>query len=194
MRKMTKLGIDELRKEFPVLTRLMMKEALGGNKCLGEAIHMAKSRMGMYVAQDEIDTRIVDYLFDIGAFPGKTKWEIGKIYNENGVPATYSSGILQHFFDGIICGGIGQTNTESIAVVVFDTTIGNTAHAGIYVEDVVQDGVLCFKAIDKNGTTFTIPYLDEKNRSNVFCTYVIPEGVDPNCGTDDPYGGDDCGV
>ncbi|MEA5044899.1 MAG: hypothetical protein VB075_10080 [Petrimonas sp.] len=173
MRKITKKGIDVLRNEFPVLTNLMMRDVVGGNKCLGEAIYVAFDMMGMNMSQDAVDNQIVDYLVDKGIYPDRrTAFDA---YNSNGVNASHAGGIIESFIEGITCGS-GQTNTEDIRIVYFALDNDGNAHAGIYQGDVTINGELYFRVKDKNGTTWNIPYVE--NNSNILGVGFIPKACD----------------
>lgn len=175
MRKITKKGIDVLRNEFPVLTNLMMRNIVGGNKCLGEAIYLAYEMMGMSMSQEAIDNQIVDYLVDRGVYPDEQA--AVNAYNSNGINASHCAGILDSFIGDITCAS-SQTNTEDIRIVYFKLDNNGNAHAGIYQGDTFINGVKFFQVKDKNGVTFNIEYAGPNGTDNILGLGFIPKACD----------------
>ena len=119
MKKITKIGIDALREEFPVITTQMMKIIMAGdgNKCVAEALFNVSNCGGWGLTYDYIENKIVDY---ISASKGITKAAAGIYLNEKGLTNNETHQVIT-----MIYGGMGATcgsaTTGACNIVAFNT-------------------------------------------------------------------------
>ena len=186
MRKMTKLGIDELRKEFPVMTVFMQSKTRGGanNTCAIEAVLYASNYLGVYVSNDLVWANAVDIVMQrpaVNDVSSAVAW-----IKRYGLSDSEAEQLWVRSFPECESGAQGAPFCVTMVAYTVRDNNGNVVKEnGV---DVTHAGIII--GYQDNGKAIVRSSLGEVDVDpNDFRTQYSVMSNDPNCGVVDECGG-----
>ena len=201
MRKMTKLGIDELRKEFPVMTAFMQSQTLGGNgnTCAIDAAIYASARLGLDITSDQIWDTAAQIVVEAG---DADTILIGRGHIRiHGLTSSQATELYSRVFG--VCGSGDSYEPYAVSVSIVSYTVKDAVtgqplqsggmdvtHAGIIIDTRTRmddNGKEVEEMlVQTNSGTWWVPCDDKRME-------FLAKYVDPNCGAFDECGSGDGG-
>jgi len=179
MKSVTKIGIDALRNEFPVMTSKMMSLIMAGdNKYAVGAIYQAGSCAGYGYSMSAVEDCAIEHIM---CSRNLSRQDAENHIAEYGLTNNETYSVMSSLF----CGGInsGGATPGGSNLIIFDTgqkdSSGNAIHHAGTLNAVIGDDAVI---TDANGKSFIVP------KSSLGLTVDVADAPDSGCG-----GGDDCG-
>lgn len=127
MKKITRITLDQISKEFTPLTVSMQREILGGtdvsSTCVANAIGLAASALGCSVDMNAVTETAIDLI--MASNPSYTRAFAKGYYSLNGLTDQQTTNLLSIVFTNIATGACGSGEST----IAFVKTSDGNAHA-----------------------------------------------------------------
>ncbi|MDR2037173.1 MAG: TIGR04149 family rSAM-modified RiPP [Bacteroidales bacterium] len=155
MKKISKIQLNAMKDEFPVLSEQTMRIIVGGtdNLCVLDAMVMASACAGYSYTSSDIRAGIIDHLM---ISRGLSEGDAGDLLDNNGLNGIDTSAVIYKFFGG---GGVnsGSATAGACNIITFQTE--EKDNKGNYIYHAGRlDGIAGNDCIitDGNGNTFLV--------------------------------------